>query len=119
MKILIADDNAKIRSLIIKLLADIREAEFIEARDGLEAIDCYKNNHPEIVLMDIMMERLDGIAALKKIKALPGNAFVIVISQLPESEYRAETISAGADGFLNKENLLQLPNIINNYLATI
>lgn len=119
MKILIADDNAKIRSLIIKLLENIREAEFIEARDGLEAIEYYKNNRPDIVLLDIMMERLDGLTALKTIKALPGHAFVIVISQLPESEYRAETISAGANGFLNKENLLQLPNIINNHLAQI
>jgi len=120
MKILIADDNPNIRSLIIQLLSPcIKDCEFLQAEDGLEAIETYQSKHPEIILMDIMMEKLDGLSALKKIRAISEEVCIIIISQLPDSEYKPESISMGADAYLNKENLTQLPVMINKFLTNI
>lgn len=113
MKILIVDDSIQIRSLIKKMLKNSsRNFDLLECSDGEEALQINKTHKPELVLMDIMMQKLDGLTACKKITEDFPKTKVIIITQLSEDEYREEAFNSGAIEFLNKENLHQLPEII-------
>ena len=61
------------------------------------------------------MDMLDGLTAVKRIRELSTKVKILIISQLPESEYRIESIKVGADEFINKENLLKLPEVIKRF----
>jgi len=67
MKLLIVDDNASSRKLIKTFLADLN-CEMFECSDGSEAVAEYLAHHPDFVLMDIQMPRMDGIRATKCLK---------------------------------------------------
>jgi two-component system, chemotaxis family, chemotaxis protein CheY len=117
LKILIVDDNAKIRELIKKALVQYnKNSVFVECGDGEDAIDLFVLEKPDLVLMDIMMKRMDGFTAMKKILAFSPEAKIIAVSQLPEQEYKTEAISCGAVDYLNKENLFQLRQIIEKHV---
>jgi len=72
----------------------------IEAEDGQKAVDTYKAERPDLVLMDITMPEKDGIAALKEIVEFDKNAKVVMASSIGTSEKLAEAIELGAYNFL-------------------
>ena len=116
MKVLIVDDNKRIRDLIKQVLSKLAcNNIFIECHDGEQAVEICEKEHPDFVLMDIVMDRLDGLKATQRIVAENKNTKIIIVSQLPENEYRQEALNAGAVEFLNKENLSQLPQLIEKY----
>jgi two-component system, NarL family, response regulator DegU len=118
LKILIVDDNTRIRELIKKNLVKLDENNMlIECDDGEDAIDLFNTHSPDLVLMDIMMKRMDGFSAIKKILLKSPTAKIIVISQLPEQEYKQEAFNCGAVDYLNKENLYLLGQMIPKHLG--
>jgi CheY-like chemotaxis protein len=119
MKILIADDNSNMRSFIIKLISPlVSGAEIYECADGEEAIEIFQEKHPDMILMDIRMERMDGLTAIRKIHSLAPNSKAIIVSHLPENEFRSASLEAGALDYVNKENLWQLPGVMEKILTT-
>ncbi len=110
MKILIAEDNANIRKLIVRLIESaLDDYELIECSDGEQAVSYNSRLHPDLILMDIMMNNLDGISAAKIIhKDSPGTK-IIIVSELPEEEFKSESLKAGAADYLNKSLLYELP----------
>jgi len=113
MKILIAEDNAHIRQLIVRLLQSaFGQFELFECSDGAEAVQYNSIFHPDLILMDIMMDKMDGISATRKIHKKNPETKIVIVSQLSEEEFRAESISAGAAEFLNKGQLYDLPDKI-------
>ena len=113
LKILIVDDNQRVRKMIRKFLEKLPYSLSItECSDGKEAVVIHKEENPDVILMDIMMEKMDGIEAIRQIKTSQSKVKIIVVSQLPEQEYKQEAINAGANDYLNKEDLSQLPAII-------
>ena len=66
-KILIADDEQLMRQLVIDFLKP-EGYEILEASDGKEALDIYDKEHPDLILLDVMMPELDGIAATAAIR---------------------------------------------------
>ena len=64
VKVLIVDDNEKLRD-IFKLI--LKEYHILEANNGIEAIEVFKEKQPDLILMDILMPEMDGIAATKEI----------------------------------------------------
>ena len=87
MKILIVDDNERIRKIIRKLLYNLYTPnEFIECENGEEAVVIFSEEHPDLVLMDIVMDRLDGLQTTKRIVEKNKTAKIIIVSQLPEDE---------------------------------
>ena len=115
MKLLIAEDNPSVRKFIREILSPVySDCELLEAENGKEAVETFRKQNPEVILMDIMMDVLDGLSALKQIRELSRNVAIIIITQLPESEYRNESIALGANDFLSKENLFSLPFVIEN-----
>lgn len=111
MKLLIVDDNPNIRVILKNICAHLFSS-MIECEDGDEAVEVFKKENPDWVLMDIMMKRLDGIEAAKKIIRISPNAKIIIISQFSDRAFIDEAIKAGAVRYLNKEELIKIEDII-------
>ena len=73
-----------------------------EAENGAKAVEKYKELSPDLVLMDITMPEMDGIQALKEIKAIDGGAKVIMCSAMGQQAMVVESIQAGAKDFIVK-----------------
>ncbi|TPQ29798.1 PP2C family protein-serine/threonine phosphatase [Methylomonas koyamae] len=103
MKILVADDLPENRILLEKLLTRMQH-RVILAANGQEAVDQFAATDPDLVLMDIIMPTLDGIQAIKAIRALNSSKWtpIFVISALTETEDVVAGLEAGADDYLPK-----------------
>ena len=111
MRIMIVDDNEKIRNVIKSMLVQ-HKPEFCECTDAETAFDLYKTFDPDWVLMDIEMEGMDGISATREITKNDKNSHVIIVTNYDEKQFREAAASAGAAGFVSKENLFELNEII-------
>jgi len=72
------------------------------ARTGTEAIELYKRSKPDVVIMDILLPGLDGLSAIKQIRAMDPNAKILVVSALAKKDLDRDCIKAGAKGFIKK-----------------
>ena len=106
IKVLLADDQALVRAGFHALLNRADDIEVIgEAADGVEAVEFARRTKPDVVLMDVRMPRLDGIAATAELCADPqlAGTRVIVITTFELDEYVHSALRAGASGFLLKD----------------
>ena len=105
IRILIADDHALMRNGLRGILDAEEDMEVVgEAEDGAEAVDEAVKLHPDIVIMDIRMPRLDGIEATKRLAAQGTRApRVLVLTTFDLDEYVYEALRAGAGGFMLKD----------------
>ena len=101
-KILTVDDAAFMRKVIKDTLSKAGYTEIFEAEDGAMAVEKYNEIKPDLVLMDITMPEMDGIAALKGIKSADANAKVIMCSAMGQQAMVIESIQAGAKDFIVK-----------------
>jgi two-component system chemotaxis response regulator CheY len=110
-KVLIADDSMVMRKMINDILWDDGFEVVGEAKDGGEAFEMYKELHPNLVTMDIVMPREHGIDALKSIMEFDPQARVIVVSGLHQKSLLMEALGAGARDYVikpfDKEELLE------------
>ena len=111
MKLLVVDDDRRVRKMIASLAAEPMD-EVIECSDGSEAYFAYAQNLPDWVLMDLMMPDLDGIAATRQIVSSYPHAKVIIVTSHESSAMRERARNAGACGYVLKENLSELREII-------
>ncbi|MEX0973794.1 MAG: response regulator [Bacillota bacterium] len=100
-KILVVDDAMFMRTKASRLLTS-EGYQVVEAANGAEAIERFKAEKPDLVLMDITMPVLDGIGALKAIRSLDENAKVIIVTALGQRSMVLEAIRAGAKDFVVK-----------------
>ena len=100
--ILISDDAAFMRMMIKDILTKNGYNVAGEAENGQKAVEKYAELKPDLVLMDITMPEMDGIQALKKIKALDPAATVIMCSAMGQQAMVIESIQAGAKDFIVK-----------------
>lgn len=120
MKVLIVDDSKVISQGLEKLLLDIKELEITGiAVDGLEAIQFFNEQHPDIVVLDLMIPKLNGMDVLKYIRAHSENTIIIILTNYHQSYFRDLTKKLGADYFLDKsidfEKVAKIcTDIINN-----
>ena len=104
VRVLVADDQAVVRSGLRRILEVDDELEVVgEALDGLDAVGAAGRLRPDVVLMDIRMPRLDGIAATRDIVASDGAPRVLVLTTFGLDEYVEAALRAGASGFLLKD----------------
>ncbi|GIP52246.1 MULTISPECIES: response regulator [Paenibacillus] len=101
-RILIVDDAAFMRMMIRDILTKNGFEVVGEAQDGGQAIEKFKELHPDLITMDITMPEMDGIAALKEIKKLDPNAKVIMCSAMGQQAMVIDAIQAGAKDFIVK-----------------
>ena len=100
--ILICDDAAFMRMMIKDILTKNGYNVVGEAENGLKAVEKYSETKPDLVLMDITMPEMDGIEALKKIKALDPGAKIIMCSAMGQQAMVIESIQSGAKDFIVK-----------------
>jgi len=111
MKILIVDDNAEMRRLLRVLLKE--EAEQIhECADGAEAYAAYESHFPDWVLMDIRMQKVDGITATRQITSVWPTARVMMVTDYDDAKLREEARLAGATEYVTKENLFEIKRVL-------
>lgn len=107
MRLLIVEDNAGMRRLMISLISDLVGA-IRECTDGSEALAAYGDFQPDLVLMDIKMEKMDGIAATEQIRATFPHARIAIVTDYDDVRLRAAARHAGAFAYLLKEDLLAI-----------
>ena len=101
-KIMIVDDAAFMRMLLKDILEGNGFQIVGQATNGNESIQKYRELNPDVVTMDIMMPGMDGIQAIKGIKAMDPDARIIICSAMGQKERVVEAIKAGAKDFIFK-----------------
>lgn len=104
VRVLIVDDDPLVRTGLAMILDRSDGIDVVgEAADGDEVVDQSTLHHPDVVLMDIRMRRVDGIAATARLTALPKPPRILVLTTFDLDEYVFDALDAGASGFLLKE----------------
>ena len=104
IRVLLADDNALVRRGLGSLLEVADGVEVVAAaRDGAEAVELCDALEPDVVLMDISMPVLDGIGAVRRIRAGRRDVRVLMLTIASDIERLADAIDAGADDCLLKD----------------
>jgi DNA-binding NarL/FixJ family response regulator len=106
IKVLLADDQALVRAGFHALLGRAEDIVVVgEAADGAEAVELARRMRPDVVLMDVRMPGLDGVAATEQLCADPelADTRVIVVTTFELDEYVHSALRAGASGFLLKD----------------
>lgn len=106
IRVAITDDNPKILITLRLLLSISKDMQIVcETRNGKEAIDCAKQLQPDVLVMDVHMPVLDGLAAARRIHQLPVGTRVILISFDTENAMATEAAAVGAQGFIPKDEV--------------
>jgi len=101
--ILVAEDNAESRMLLVRLL-ETAGMKVVTAENGMEAVEAYQQHHPDLIWMDIRMPVMDGLEATRRIKGLKDGRqpVIIALSAHVFEEEREAILAAGCDDFLAK-----------------
>ena len=100
-RILVVDDAAFMRMRCKKLLTQ-SGYDVIEASSGSQAVEMYQSDRPDMVLMDITMPDMDGIAALKEIRAIDPDAKIAMVTAMGQQSMVMEALKSGARDFVIK-----------------
>ncbi|MDR1160468.1 MAG: response regulator [Syntrophomonadaceae bacterium] len=101
-RVLVVDDAAFMRMMIKDILSKNGYDVVGEAENGAVAVEKFKELTPDLVTMDITMPEMDGIAAVKEIKALDSKAIIIMCSAMGQQSMVIDAIQAGARDFIVK-----------------
>jgi two-component system, chemotaxis family, chemotaxis protein CheY len=112
MNVLIVDDSEPMRRMIKNYIDGLTDDVF-ECSDGSEALDAFREHRPDVVLMDLMMSRLDGLAATRQIRQFCPEARIVIVTQWADAAVCEAARSAGAEASVSKADLLPLRRILS------
>lgn len=102
-RVLVVDDEAMVCVFLRTILGSADDLEVVgEAHDGAAAVEAVLRDRPDIVLMDLRMPGMDGLAAIEKITGMPEPPGIVVLTTFDADEYVLRALRAGATGFLVK-----------------
>ncbi len=103
IRVLLADDHAVLRAGLRALLSAEPDMEVVgEAENGEEALRQAAALHPDVIVLDIAMPRLNGLDVIRRLNALGGSAKVLVLTMHDEEQYLLQVLRAGGSGYLSK-----------------
>lgn len=104
IRILIADDHTVVCEGLVSLVKRKPDMTVVgEARNGKEAVDLWKQDRPDVTLLDLRMPELDGVGAIKRIRAEDDKAGVVVLTTFDGDEDIFRAVQAGTKGYLLKD----------------
>ena len=103
LKAMVVDDDDHVRTFLVVLVRKLVSGTVFEARNGMEAVEVYEAERPDIVLLDVNMPLMDGLEALAKIRKINPEAVVIMITSLAMRRVVEDALSAGAANFIRKD----------------
>ena len=114
LRVLIVDDQALVRAGFASILQREDDVDVVgEAADGVQALEAVARTRPDVVLMDVRMPRMDGIAATRLLRSRHPAVKVVVLTTYDLDEYLLDALRAGASGFLLKDvRAEQLPGAV-------
>ena len=102
-KVLVVDDHAFMRVAIIAILTRDSSLEVVgEAKDGQEAIERCRELHPDLILMDVSMPRMDGLEATRKLKAQSPETSILIFTAHADNSFLMDAVKAGVAGYVLK-----------------
>lgn len=103
IRILIADDHPLLREALRRVFSDQQDMEVVgEAGDGEEVVNLTSQLKPDIVVMDIMMPKFDGVEASRQIKKITPNVAILILTAYDDDNYVLGLLESGAAGYLLK-----------------
>jgi two-component system chemotaxis response regulator CheY len=102
MKMLIVDDSTVMQRKIQRSITLEQITDFLTASNGLEAIEVFKQELPELVTMDLTMPEMDGVECVKHLVEIKPDVLILVISSLSDKATTIQAMKNGAKGFLTK-----------------
>ena len=120
VRVLIVDDDPKIRRIVSICLSLEAGFEVVgEASDGAKAVQLAATSHPDVVLLDLEMPGMNGLAAMPAIRAQVPDAKIAVLSAFPDPFTLGDALSRGADTYLDKAmGLAELPAVLRSLLES-
>ena len=103
LKAMVVDDDEHVRTFLVVLVRKLVSGTVFEARNGLEAIEVYQEEKPELILLDVNMPLLDGMATLERLKEINPEVVVIMITSLAMRRIVEEAVQGGAAHFIRKD----------------
>jgi DNA-binding response OmpR family regulator len=111
MTVLMVEDNARVRQLLRRAINEIA-TQIWECEDGADALSFYNNHRPDVVLMDVRMPRMDGLAATRQIRQAHPTARIVIVTDCDDEELRVAAREAGACDYALKQDLTGLASLI-------
>ena len=109
--LLIVDDNREMRQLVKSIASKVSD-EIFECEDGDEALAAFTRHHPDWVVMDVEMKRMDGLQATAQLITHYPQAKIIIVTKHTDKYTQAAASAAGACAFCSKDDLLSLRSLI-------
>jgi two-component system chemotaxis response regulator CheY len=117
--VVIVDDSERTRSELRVYLEELNFLVVAEAADGIQAIDAYVRNKPDILTLDLVMPHLDGMSALSEIHKYHPEAKVIIISSSINQTIRSEAEKLGVESFIQKPVTFEKISLALNNLSSL
>lgn len=100
---MVVDNHEEFLTLLLNLLTEESSLRVVgSARSGQEAVACVRQTQPDVVVMDLLAPKMEGIEATQQLKAHQSGPIVIFLTLEDDKEYQQAALAAGADGFLSK-----------------
>ncbi len=119
--VLLVEDTEDNRQMMKKLL-EMSDFRVVEATNGKEAVDLARQVRPQIILMDLSLPFIDGLAATRQIRSLPGlgKVPIVAVSAHDTTDFHSDALDAGCNAYVTKPIYYpELEELVNRLLAEI
>jgi DNA-binding NarL/FixJ family response regulator len=103
VRVMIVDDEALVRSGLKLILGSAGDIEVVATCDGVQAVEEARRHRPDVILLDLRMPQVDGLAVMRQLAQWPHHPAVAMLTTFDSDEFIAQALSSGAAGFLLKD----------------